>query len=435
LKNNYCTNNIYLCNSIYCNIFILFFKKNNFLVYILLSEKNMLLPAPRHLQNPSIAFYGLAQPKRESRQHQNQFLSFKQKFYGSVVLPVQAQSNTRSSPAQLGLNIINRAQQIQVPSVTSQPEGPINSFILNKDYKNPNKVSLFGQKNPNLEQHVFEGEIFLHLDPTIPVNNTQYKLIQHAIGDEIIELDLKALLDVFLGKIFNNSHYHLIKFVTGFLAINFGNYPAITGGEKRIFAWPVKNLRNEIEHIKKLYAFQYLGLALHMLINDKPTEITERNYNVQNYLREQGLVYGDEPNSNNYSYSLVYERPINLLVRGVSHSFVVRAAFHVFRYKAKDGSIKTKLNLNSFYPLGPNNKLKCKLWANDMHSTTALMPNSPEKQKFDDLVKQLSGCQLSSVLHEIFPGLDGNPERLVEIHTQLGITSLDSTNLTNWPIR
>lgn len=405
-------------------------------MYILLSEKNMFLPASIHLQTPSIAFYGLAQPKRQSRQQQNQFLSFKQKFYGSVVLPVQAQSNTRSSSAQLGLNSTNRAQRIQVPSVQNQPAGPRKDFILDEEYKNPNQVILFGPKNSNLEPHVFMGEIFLHLDPTIPVNKNKnkYKLIQPAISEGILELDLKALLDIFLGKILNNRHYHLIKFVTGFLAINFDNYPAVSGGTKRIFAWPVKILRTEIEHIKKLYAFQYLGLALNMLIHDKPTEITERNYDVQNYLLEQGLVSDEKPNSNNYSYSIVYERPINLFVGGVSHSFIVRAAFHVFRFKGKDGSIKTKLNLDSFYPLGKNTKLKCKLWAKDMHSTTAFMPNSPEKQKFDELVKQLPGCQLSSVLHEIFPDLDVNPERLVDIQTQLGITSLDSTTLTNWPI-
>lgn len=104
------------------------------------------------------------------------------------------------------------------------------------------------------------------------------------------------------------------------------------------------------------------------------------------------------------------------------------------RFEDKNGVVRTKLNLNSVYPLGDIKKLAFKLWVNDMNSKTALTTNSSEKVKFDRLTDMLNGCDLHSVLKEIFPDLGTNNNLLNDILNQLNIESLDLESLTTWPI-
>lgn len=104
------------------------------------------------------------------------------------------------------------------------------------------------------------------------------------------------------------------------------------------------------------------------------------------------------------------------------------------RFEDKNGVVRTKLNLNSVYRLGDIKKLAFKLWVNDMNSKTALTTNSSEKVKFDRLTDMLNGCDLHSVLKEIFPDLGTNNNLLNDILNQLNIESLDLESLTTWPI-
>src|SRR5689334_5019774 len=115
---------------------------------------------------------------------------------------------------------------------------------------------------------------------------------------------------------------------------------------------------------------------------------------------ERKIVSAPKSAGNNYSYPIVYDREMNFAIQNQSHSLKLRAVFHVCRFEDKNGVVRTKLNLNSVYPLGDIKKLAFKLWVNDMNSKTALTTNSSEKVKFDRLTDMLNGCDLHSVLKE-----------------------------------
>lgn len=188
-------------------------------------------------------------------------------------------------------------------------------FKPNDTYLNPDKVVLFGRKSSG-DQHKHVGAIRLRLNPN-ENELSKYDTIVEAIRNGKIELDLKAQLDMFMGKAFNHKHhYHLPKFVTGFFAMNFDNYPAQTDEKtKTLFGFETLILKQEIEDIKKLYALQYLALVLHMLLYEPAMEITERNYHVEKYYSdERKIVSAPKSAGNNYSYPIVYDREMNFAI-------------------------------------------------------------------------------------------------------------------------
>ena len=184
-------------------------------------------------------------------------------------------------------------------------------------------------------------------------------------------------------------------------------------------------LEPHMEIIRNSCALQFTGLILNMLIHDQPICIGKKEFGLQGYLEDEGiLTLSDElPNVNNFFYPVEYEKEIQYLDADSEneHTITIRAAFIIFRIRTQKG-IETFINLSSVFPVGNKSKYENELWRDGM----SLQPGDPEeKTRFDITKIVFKNFSLHRVLHEMFPSLKNDRALQDKFNKMFKINSAD----------
>ena len=225
---------------------------------------------------------------------------------------------------------------------------------------------------------------------------------------------------------------HLREFVTGFFTPNFENYQK--GNETKILydrTTPV--LESGMERVRENVTSLLSGLAIDMLLHSTPIEVEKLEYRLANYIVNENVlpISKQKPNANTLFYTLKYNRQltyIHTLSSGatINKTMTISCTFGLFRVRIVENNktkIETFLNLLTVYLPGNPSTYEIDLWANDMN----LPPNNlKEKEKFNELKTLLTGTNLVSLLHEIYPKLDEQPILQADLKKKLNLASLDA---------
>lgn len=314
-------------------------------------------------------------------------------------------------------------------------------FKLFQIYKNPTFVRLFSPTDntdtnskgrrlvnwltdPNAIQNT--GIHDLNFDPNIP-NKFGCKTMLQALIDGDIKLEFEGLLGIWLGKMLNTDHEHFLKFVTGVGLLNFKNH--LAGGTKTIIGLETPILTEKMEKIKHIYSLLYLGLCLHMLINDKAVSIQKKTYNVQTYL--QRLVRRNSQNNyrNETMYSVVYDRKLQFYSKKGKriNKVTIRCIFNIFRIQTADGP-ETKINISSCFPRGILDKIKCFLWQFDINPPDLNFLAEQERadqQKFDYITNYFKIFSIFDTLNKIYPNFQNDEILKIYLEESLKVQSFE----------
>lgn len=205
----------------------------------------------------------------------------------------------------------------------------------------------------------------MNLNPQQTSRNS-CQTIKQALISNNIELHIQSLVEIWPKKILSIVYYHLPKFVVGLACINFSNYKDIS--DTTTFGDKSPAISEEMALVRKQYGLLYLGYALGTLFTTQPTKVIKKPYAVQKAILDKNILILNE---NDFSYHLVFDRPLQFVFDNQSHTVDLRMIFHTFRYQFQEnGKIvsKTYINLDSFYPVGSLSKITFKKWQNDLKS-------------------------------------------------------------------
>jgi hypothetical protein len=330
------------------------------------------------VQNISLqpALVGLAVPKRIDAS--NDLRRCQQNFHkGSGLLRT------------LNRGISYSAKVVQNGALVVHARACRKSFTVKKiiedfhEYLKPNDVEFFSSQaeNGDLITENLLGQLQLNLNPQqISRNNCQ--TIKQALISNTIELDIQSVIEIWLGKIVSIEYYHLPKIVLGLACIDFSNYKDISYPTP--FGSKAPALSEEMALIRKQYGLVYLGYALGTLFITQPTKVLKKPYAVQKAILDRNIRI---LNQNDFSYHLVFDRPLQFVFDNQSHTVDMRIIFHIFRYQFQENDeigSKTYINLDSFYPVGSLSKITFRKWQNDLKSK-----NLKDHQIKFDFAKQL----------------------------------------------
>ncbi len=360
-------------------------------------------------------------------------------------LPPPIRSSGRVTPIQRirrnfsNLRIIDRfTSGIQATSSGPEPDQPIEVqklqkiFTLGKIYENPTFCRLFSDtdnqdKDPNtnkkLQNHVTTdntGKHSINFDPNVENKHGCEKMLELLKSGEIT-LHFDSLIGIWLSKMLELKGDHFLEFVTAVGLLDFRPYKV--EGTKIILDEQVSNLTDKMEKIKDKYTLIYLGLCLHMLINDKPTSIVKKRYRVQEYLRRV-LLGPRNKNYNEVMYSIVYDRDLQFFSTDGqrNHTVTIRCVFDIFRFFYLDQP-RTSMNISSCYPLRWNRtKLQWFLWKNEfvvnfplsrlidrLTHGQRLRQQEAEQEKFDYMVGLFKKFSILDTLKKIYPDCETTP--------------------------
>jgi hypothetical protein len=283
-------------------------------------------------------------------------------------------------------------------------------FTLGQIYKNPTFCRLFSasdnkdkdpDNNKKLKNHATTENNCKHsinFDPNVENQHDCKKMLEMLKSGEIT-LHFDSLIGIWLWKMLELTNTHFLEFVTAVGLLDFRPYKVEE--TKKILDKQVSILTDQMEKIKDKYGLMYLGLCLHMLINDKPTSIVKKRYRIQDYLIR--FLFG--PRNQNYNevmYSIVYERDLQFFsVDGRrNHIVKIRCIFDIFRFFHVDQP-RTLMNISSCYPIGWNKtRLQWFLWKNEflanfplsrlignLTNGQRLRQQQAEQEKFDYMVR------------------------------------------------
>ena len=259
----------------------------------------------------------------------------------------------------------------------------------------------------------------------------RFATIKQHLRRGTIKLEWYGIHNIFPAKILHPKN-HLREFVTGFFTPNFENYQK--GNETKILydrTTPV--LESGMERVRENVTSLLSGLAIDMLLHSTPIEVEKLEYRLANYIVNENVlpISKQKPNANTLFYTLKYNRQltyIHTLSSGatINKTMTISCTFGLFRVRIVENNktkIETFLNLLTVYLPGNPSTYEIDLWANDMN----LPPNNlKEKEKFNELKTLLTGTNLVSLLHEIYPKLDEQPILQADLKKKLNLASLDA---------
>ena len=203
-----------------------------------------------------------------------------------------------------------RSQYVKNKKLTQNFKNKVQDYFeLLTIYWKPRYVVLF-TKNDEDKDPVSNGTILkmwlngakrLNLDPTRP-GEAAYDTILEAIKKREIILDWDALVQIFHAKMLNINNKHVNKYITGLGYINPIYYKS--NGTHKEFGRPTWNLTQKGETIKNLFALQFLGFAVNLLLTTQPQSIMKRRYRLHEYLKK--VIFGSSQNSNELFYTINY---------------------------------------------------------------------------------------------------------------------------------
>lgn len=150
----------------------------------------------------------------------------------------------------------------------------VETFECGVEIEAPDFVRLFSKNDIDLnsQKELLEiplgGEIDLNLVRT--KNRPDALLIEQAIRENKIILDLKSTVQLWKLKMLNPRHKHFPKFVLGFSVINLLKH--VTGRTRIEDEKVVLNLTPQMEKVRQLYQLMFSGIALLVLFTQKPTK-------------------------------------------------------------------------------------------------------------------------------------------------------------------
>jgi hypothetical protein len=308
-------------------------------------------------------------------------------------------------------------------------------FKLFKPYWNPRYVVLFTQN----DEHTFlngkklniwlNSEKRLNLDPTRP-GNPAYDTILEAIKNGTIILDWDALVEIWQGKMLNINNKHVKKYITG---LGYANPTSYKGtGTREEFGRPTWNLTDTGEKMKNLFALQFLGFAVHSLLNTQPENIIKKEYQLHRYLHE--LIFRSSQNTNELMYTLKYRRKFQFAVMQNNvleeHEIEFCCIFNIFRIKTSATTSETRINLASVYPSGEDEEIAFKLWEDH---DTKVVPEQTDIEKFDIMKQALEDYSIFDSIRKIHPNLDNDQSLQTKFTRVLRVPSLIYREVMKWP--
>lgn len=313
-------------------------------------------------------------------------------------------------------------------------------FKLNQIYLNPVFVRLFSSSD-NTDRNVYNKKILknglttgrigkydVNLDPTRQ-NQFGCQTILELLQSGEFQLEFNSLFGIWFQKLFNTDGEHFLDFVVTLGLLNFCNHKG--QGTKTILGKEIDVLTDDMEKTRHSYSLMFLGLCLHMLINDRAVSIKKKPYWVQEYL--QKLLFGTNKNRNEVMYSIVYDRKLEFfsVKSNRTHSITIRCIFDIFRIKLHDRD-QTIINMSSCYPRGFIDKLKY-VWAKDdtLVDFSSLLPNKQieyreaEKQKYNYMKDKFREFSVFDTLKQIFPNFRNDLPIQNYLKHQLQINSFE----------
>lgn len=323
----------------------------------------------------------------------------------------------------------------------------VETFECGVEIEAPDFVRLFSKNDIDLnsQKELLEiplgGEIDLNLVRT--KNRPDALLIEQAIRENKIILDLKSTVQLWKLKMLNPRHKHFPKFVLGFSVINLLKH--VTGRTRIEDEKVVLNLTPQMEKVRQLYQLMFSGIALLVLFTQKPTKFLKKEYNVQRKLRH--MVPRTGVIKNDASYSLIFDQEVQFTDnKGTkTHSFIFCIVFQVFRIRILDDNQtwdRTLIILDSAYPRGNIGKITCPLWENDMDLSNIdpEIDSQADKDKFQWLKEYVKDSSFLGALKSIYPEFEQDTQLKKKIKESLQSSGFDERVLDeilrgeiNWP--
>jgi hypothetical protein len=389
-----------------------------------------MLPNATNLLNSNRvpSYTGVATPASLSRQQSSQSLH-PQQFQNTTTIGALRQTWNATR------NTTKKAYK-QAKKIAQNLTGKARDYFkLSVPYWNPRYVVLFTQN----DEHIFlDGKKLnmwlnsakrLNLDPTRP-SNPAYDTILEAIRNNTIILDWDALVEIWHGKMLNINNKHVNKYITG---LGYANPKSYKGtGTHEEFGLPTLNLTDKGEKMKNLFALQFLGFAVHSLLNTQPENIIKKNYRLHRYLRR--VIFGSSQNTNELMYTLKYRRKFQFAVMHNNvlekHEIEFCCIFNIFRIKTSATTSETRINLASVYPSGEDEEIAFKLWEDH---DTKVVTEQTDIEKFNIMKQALEDYSIFDSIRRIYPNLNNDQSLQTKFKQILRVTSLRYREVMKWP--
>ena len=290
-------------------------------------------------------------------------------------------------------------------------------------------VRLFSKEDIDYDQYNTLMKNPLNAEIDIMFNDkfkTGYSMLQ-AIKDNLIKLDLQAIIYLWKLKMCNPLGKHYVKYLTAMGLPNLKPYPhkLRDGGEIMEYNYEIPQLSPQMDKFQQCFALLYTGYVLIRLLTEKPTSFVKNKYEIQESLKPK--ISRDKPNKNDSTYFLEYETPFQFAIfPDTKHNIVIFTSFHISRTKLKVGNFnvtETKATLATCFPEGNQKKIRCALWAED--STKKVLNSEYEKKKFESVVRQFKADSFLNALKLITPDFETNTTKKNEIRAILRFLNFD----------